>query len=627
MNKKGFSLVELVIAVGVFGLLASGVFYVIIGNYENFYGIGDKQTMSEYAQEGIEYIRNIRDNSWKEIQDFRYLTESNTTFDRVITISDVYRDRGGNISTPSGNILDEDTKLATITISGDGMDDYILQEYLTNWDFNIFEQNDWSEGEFYNNKNKYNTSTNIDTSTQGEIKLNYTQGEDSYDSWNDFDTDASVNLPNYAYDIEFSPDGNTAYLAGNSSFDFRKYDISGARDGTITEVNSLNMPTTTYTIEITEDGNYIFAGYYTSKGVNAIGIIDLNTWKVVGYANTGSNGRIYDFIYDDANSILYALSYNGAIYTYSFNKGSLSSLNSGQFFTTEYRGRRSAINNGVLVGNKLYIVTDDSKKAFVKIDVSNTSNLKEVYSLSNTYDFIDIKYLEKNTYDSFMVATEDGSGEFKVIEDGSKSPKILSSYNLSGSDFKSLIYDSNNDTPVMYDYYGRLFTLDITNRSGAKNGPVKDTTSYYYNLAYTPYNSMEYNEALGGLFILEKTSGDKRMNFIEQPGNSSQGSYSSSGELISSAIDLGSTNKELNSITVNQNVPSNCIINFCLETSDESDFSNPVGICYSESNNEYTKNISDTLNKKRWIRYKAILESCNHNTETPTLNSFKLNYE
>ena len=69
MKKKGFSLVELIIAISAFALLASGVFSSIIGNYKGFYGTGDKQAVAEFAQEGIEAVRAIRDRSWQEIED------------------------------------------------------------------------------------------------------------------------------------------------------------------------------------------------------------------------------------------------------------------------------------------------------------------------------------------------------------------------------------------------------------------------------------------------------------------------------------------------------------------------------------------------------------------------------
>ena len=643
INKKGFSLVELIIAIGVFGLLASGVFNVVIGNYNNFYGTGDKQTVSEFAQEGIEAVRNIRDRSWHEIEDnininlgvnkenelWIFDGSSNIEGDltRVIIISNVSRNQDGEIDSSGTN--DNSTKLLTVTVSGSGMDDFVLEEYLTNWDYSILEQTDWSGGdgeEFWNNETMYDSGEYIDDSIEGELKLIFTPGESSFGEWSDLGSDANVVLPNYAYDIAFSPDSNTAYVIGNTSFDLRKYDISDARNGNIKKAVSLNMPTTGYTIEVVKDGAYAFIGYYTIDGSNAIGIIDLNGWNIYGYQNTGSNGRPYDFIYDDVNNILYALCANGYIYTYSFSNGILTDLNRGQLFTTS---NRTAINKGALINGYLFVVTDDSSKAIIKIDASNPSNLTEVSSLANSNDFVDIKYLETISYDRFLVATEDKYGEFKIIQDGAGSPSILSSFDLSGYYFKSLIYDQVNELVLMYDYYGRLFSIDISDREIPIAGPVSDTISYYYNLASVPYHSMEYNSVLGGIFILERLSFNsiKKMHFIMQPIEVGLGSYATLGKLYSSIIDLGSTNQELNSITINQSIPIGCSLNICLYTSDASTFSPSESICFNETAAEYTKDIIDTLDGNRWFRYTVSMSPCNSDTSTPVLESIKLNYE
>ena len=119
-NKKGFSLVELIIAIGAFVLLAGGVFSTIIGNYKNFYGVGDKQAVAEFAQEGIEAVRAIRDRSWQVIEDkvnsntglikdsnnlWQFNGSSNTEGEltRVILISEVSRDDDGLIVSSGGD--------------------------------------------------------------------------------------------------------------------------------------------------------------------------------------------------------------------------------------------------------------------------------------------------------------------------------------------------------------------------------------------------------------------------------------------------------------------------------------------------------------------------------------------
>ena len=66
---QGFSLIELIVAIAIFSILASGVVYVFTTSYKNFFGVGDKQVMVQFAQEGMEAVRSIRDNDWQTIVD------------------------------------------------------------------------------------------------------------------------------------------------------------------------------------------------------------------------------------------------------------------------------------------------------------------------------------------------------------------------------------------------------------------------------------------------------------------------------------------------------------------------------------------------------------------------------
>ena len=144
--KKGFSLVELIIAIGVFAIVGSGVFYVITNTYSNYYGTGDRQTVTEFAQEGVEAVRAIRDNSWQDIEDeidntngvskdannywqFSGGSDSLGSLTRTIDITEVYRDGSGDIA--ETGTLDTDTVKAVITVSGFGMDDYVLTTYIS----------------------------------------------------------------------------------------------------------------------------------------------------------------------------------------------------------------------------------------------------------------------------------------------------------------------------------------------------------------------------------------------------------------------------------------------------------------------------------------------------------------
>jgi len=105
---QGFSLIELIVAIAIFSILASGVVYVFVNSYKNFFGVGDKQVMVQFAQEGMEAVRSIRDNSWQSIVNAadgspRGLVKNNGLWEfsgtennlngltRVVVVSDVLR--------------------------------------------------------------------------------------------------------------------------------------------------------------------------------------------------------------------------------------------------------------------------------------------------------------------------------------------------------------------------------------------------------------------------------------------------------------------------------------------------------------------------------------------------------
>jgi len=201
VNKSGFSLIEVIIALGIFAILAAGVFNVATSSYRNFYSTGDKQSLTEYAQEGIEAVRAIRDNSWQDIEDasgsnhglvktngyWQFSGTSDTFGDltRVVTISDVERNSSYEIVS-SGGTDDPHTKKAVVTISGAGISNYVLTTYLTNWLYKTWTQTDWSgvgDREYWSDftmaSSTYSSTT---TSTIGQISIFYNSGMSQYDT-------------------------------------------------------------------------------------------------------------------------------------------------------------------------------------------------------------------------------------------------------------------------------------------------------------------------------------------------------------------------------------------------------------------------------------------------------------
>ncbi len=639
-NKKGFSLIELIIAISAFSLLASGVFSSIIGNYEGFYGIGDKQALAEYAQEGIEAVRAIRDRSWQLIEGqvasntgllktdglwgFDGSNNTSGSLTRVILISNISRDGSGNIVS-SGGTDDPDTKLLKVTVSGSGMTDYILEEFLTNWDYKIWEQTDWSGStgaSFWYDITKYDTKSNIDHTTTGEIKLSTT-----FDDWSDLTSDADISLSSNTYDLDFSSDGNTAYIVGNTIYDFGVYDISSARSGTITETsNSISLANTAYSIVVYPGANVAYIGYYFKRAPRGtpeiISVVDLGS-NVLETGITPSYFSTYDLVIGDkigAADYLFALANDGYIYAYSINgsTGALTSVGSTSITA-------SAINNGYFDASTetLYVVTDDNSKEFISLDVSSPGSIRENYScnFSGNDDVVDLKYLGLNGSNlQFLLLRETTASlihDIRAEETTHSGCTSKDTLNLAVNTFKGLAYDGD-DMALAYNQDGYVYNIDvsdITNLSTSLN-------SDYDGAAKLPYNSMQYNSTLGGAFFLKEYLLTKKFHFIKQPEI-----YNSSGTATSSVFDLGSTNQEIHGLETTQNIPTSCTIDITLEVDDNSSFTSPSTETYSLSGSSYTSSTNSSLHNERWLRYKASLASCSSNANSPTLNSLKIKYE
>jgi len=194
-GEAGFSLVEVIVALAIFGILSAGVFQVVTNSYTNFYGSGDKQTVAQFTQEAIEAVRSIRDNSWQDIENasgagdkglekatngyWQFSGTANTlgVLTRVVGVTKVYRDSSGNI-VDTGGTEDPSTFQVTATTSASGMADYVLTTYLTNWAYKSWVQTDWSgigSRDFWSDATMASASySNVNTSTIGELVLSQT---------------------------------------------------------------------------------------------------------------------------------------------------------------------------------------------------------------------------------------------------------------------------------------------------------------------------------------------------------------------------------------------------------------------------------------------------------------------
>ena len=146
---SGFSILEMILAIGIFVIMLAGS-----ASITNLSGVAGHMALEHdkavaYLTESIEAVRNIKRVDWENITNGVYgLDSSDGTFKfdgssdsfekytRTITVEDAYRDGDGNIS-DSGD-FDEDIKKITVNVSWD------INPYKTKNVEKTFYLADWS---------------------------------------------------------------------------------------------------------------------------------------------------------------------------------------------------------------------------------------------------------------------------------------------------------------------------------------------------------------------------------------------------------------------------------------------------------------------------------------------------
>lgn len=161
-HKRGQGLLEVILAMAIFGLLAAALGTMVVGGFRGVERGGEETEAEAFAQEAIEAVRAIRDRAWNEnfYSQSAVLasggewvftgepTETIGQFTRAITFVNVCRDQGTFDIAPvcgvSNVYTDPHTKQVTVEVSWQTQTGVINTvekiAYITNWD-----SRDWEE--------------------------------------------------------------------------------------------------------------------------------------------------------------------------------------------------------------------------------------------------------------------------------------------------------------------------------------------------------------------------------------------------------------------------------------------------------------------------------------------------
>ncbi len=145
----GQSVVEVVVAVAIFVIIAGGSVVAVLGSLSTSRLAEEETQATAYAVEGIEAVQSIRNKDWNDLVDgdhgltnagdvwaFSETSETIDKFTRVVNVSSVLRDENDDIVDLGGD-SDPNTKKITSTITWDftASRTNLVEKvaYLTNW--------------------------------------------------------------------------------------------------------------------------------------------------------------------------------------------------------------------------------------------------------------------------------------------------------------------------------------------------------------------------------------------------------------------------------------------------------------------------------------------------------------
>ncbi len=235
-QRYGQSIIEIIIALAVFALISAAMTSMVAGSFTSLLKGGEFIRAEALVQQGAEAVRAVKDRAWNEIIydqsavsisgnqwdfDGEGTDETIGKFTRTISFSDICRNDSDNIVDCPGDYNDIYSKRVDLSVewtSNPGVTNSIQRIlYLTDWNSVFWTQTDWSGGSgqsLWSDATKYDSSSSVDVSGVGEIKLATVSGGGGDGSWQD----AAGTLAIDTTDVDFNAgsfDGTQTSGSGN----------------------------------------------------------------------------------------------------------------------------------------------------------------------------------------------------------------------------------------------------------------------------------------------------------------------------------------------------------------------------------------------------------------------------
>ena len=369
---KAFSLVELVIAIGLFTISISAFAFLAIDAYKSVQSAKSRNYSSEISKDILNSIMVIKRRSWGDIVDFTQtgnLHITNTEGNLVITSGDfdttdylyfftiepIYRDIDGNIVDELSGTLDPGSRKINLTIQFKGAlikeNVYTDSFIVNNWDNFVLAHEDQED---FTGTDEGVIVQDGNVLLQKELKPDWCKPELTLSKFN-------LNGQSVGPGLTASP-GNAYVSAGkNASGDtFSHIRISSAKPPAITFAGSFNDSKGN---DIFTDGNYVYVATDSKRDTVAI----VQNYVKVGRYGTNSSSKS-EAVYVNGNYGFVSYGRNVDIFDLSSKTGARSKISTANL--TNY----SVIKDISVSGSYLYLGTSDTSKEIYIFNISNIAS-------------------------------------------------------------------------------------------------------------------------------------------------------------------------------------------------------------------------------------------------------------
>ncbi len=553
--QQGYSLIELLMAMAIFGFLVSTLFTGFIATREGKPQQEQRRQAAAVYQETIEALRVIREQGWDQIaQNGTFHPQTTATswtlapgsevinpdsgMTRSIMIADVFRDALGNI-TLLGGTLDPSTKAITITVSWNQplvstySNTIYMTRYLDNLAFIDTTVADFSRA------GHVATSVVFTENDGGEITLD--AAGPGRGNWCEPGSAAVSQL-----DLPRQGAARAITAIQGKIFSTTGENASGVSLAYVT-VTDAYPPVTT--LAGTFDGyktNDVFGtdqhGFLaTDTNAREVAIVNLNNMTLAGYYDIpGPNSALSIYVLDGvgyviAGSTLYRFSADPIVG--SASQAGMGSIGLGANGSSVY-----------VVDGVAYVSLAATSNQLRLVDVSNPSSMTMLGSLTVNGGQARDVYISPEGHRAYLVTAGDASrNEFFIINTENKnSLSVIASYDTNGMDPKAVDLVLSGNRAVIVGVGGEEYqVVTISPETNPTRCGGFNEDSGIWDIATVVEDDTD------AYAYINTGQANSELKVIEGgPG----GSYSMTGQYESAAFDTGS-NTAYNRLSFTGNVP------------------------------------------------------------------------